>query len=553
MYLSHYNLKEKPFQISTDPKFIWLGENHKEALAALEYGVLDNKGFLLLTGDIGTGKTTLINALLERLSKKTIIANISDPILEKLEFLNFIANEFNIDMNFSSKVDFLIHFRLFLNDCYSKNKKVLLIIDEAHRLDQEFLEQIRLLSNIERQDTKLLNIFFVGQNEFLDIISDPKNRALKQRITINYHIDPLKKAEIKEYIHCRLRIAGHKGNTFSTGAINEIFSFSKGYPRLINIICDHALLTGYVKDTKTIDEEIIKECANELILPSERPTERIDYFKNEQKTLEESMYEAVGGPIVKSPRRKTRAIVLSALLVSLLGFLYYLGTFDYYIDKIIKFPIQSPISQAKLVLASTDVPQIKVARQNVNPVFQDSGKSPKALLPLTDPTSENYVASMQGEKDILEPPKAHKIQNQNSVEVHDQEDQLYKMHKPQQAPELASIPTQKILINFGYDSNDLSDEDFKTLVRIAKLIIQNPVAEIIVKGYTDSQGSDSYNRVLSKFRANLVKGFFVGQGISPSRIKTFGMGQKNPAASNMTSEGRKLNRRVEIDFNITKQ
>lgn len=164
MYLSHYNLSLKPFQISTDPKFLWLGENHKEAFATLKYGIMDNKGFLLLTGDVGTGKTTLINALINSLGSNVIAATIPDPNLEKLDFFNYIAKAFRIDKKFSGKGEFLIYFEQFLNAAYSKNKKVLLVIDESQRLNHVLLEEIRLLSNIEKQNTKLLNIFFVGQN-----------------------------------------------------------------------------------------------------------------------------------------------------------------------------------------------------------------------------------------------------------------------------------------------------------------------------------------------------------------------------------------------------
>ena len=280
MYLSHYNLKEKPFQISTDPKFIWFGEKHREALAVLEYGVIDNKGFLLITGDVGTGKTSLINALLKRLGNDFIVANITNPILEELDFFNIVADEFKINKLFINKADFLIHFSRFLNDCYSKKKKVILVIDEAHKLDQNLLEQIRLLSNIERQDTKLINIFFVGQNEFIDIISNQQNRALRQRISINYHLEPLKESDVKAYILHRLNVAGLGENIFNDHSIREIISLSNGYPRLINILCDHALLTGYVKGVKTIDEEIIRECANELFLKRENN----DYPKNDPKT-----------------------------------------------------------------------------------------------------------------------------------------------------------------------------------------------------------------------------------------------------------------------------
>lgn len=225
MYLSYYNLNEKPFRISTDPKFLWLSEKHKEALAILTYGIFDNKGFLILTGDVGTGKTTIINALLNNLDDDVIAAHITDSSLQGLDFFNFIANVFSIDKKSSTKGEFLNYLNKFLHDAYSKNKKVLLIIDEAQRLKPELLEEIRLLSNIERQDTKLLNIFFVGQKEFNNILIKPENRALRQRITINYYIKPLTKNEIKEYIKHRLNIAGSKKNIFSSSAMREIFFF----------------------------------------------------------------------------------------------------------------------------------------------------------------------------------------------------------------------------------------------------------------------------------------------------------------------------------------
>lgn len=178
MYLSYYQLETKPFQITADPKFLWLGEEHKEALAVLRYGVMDNKGFLLLTGEVGTGKTTLIKALVNTLGEEVIVATILDPGLEKEDFFNYICSAFNLEEKFSSKGVFLNQFSAFLNNAYQQRKKVLLIIDEAQRLDQLLLEEIRLLSNIEKQSAKLINIFFVGQKEFNNIILDPKKQSI---------------------------------------------------------------------------------------------------------------------------------------------------------------------------------------------------------------------------------------------------------------------------------------------------------------------------------------------------------------------------------------
>lgn len=268
MYRSYYQLKSKPFQISSDPSFLWLGEKHKEALAVLKYGILDNRGFLLLTGDVGTGKTTLINALKKTLDNRVLIATVPDPGLDRLDFYNYISSCFGLGRSFTGKGEFLTYFNKFLLKVHDKNYKVLLIIDEAQRLSHELLEEIRLLSNLEKETEKLINIFFVGQDEFNDILLKDENRALRQRLTINYHLKPLTALETENYIVYRLKVAGTDRRIFSPGAVHKIHEFSNGYPRLVNIICDHALLTGYVKELSTITERTVEECAGELRIRS---------------------------------------------------------------------------------------------------------------------------------------------------------------------------------------------------------------------------------------------------------------------------------------------
>jgi type II secretory pathway predicted ATPase ExeA/outer membrane protein OmpA-like peptidoglycan-associated protein len=347
MYLSYYNLKEKPFQISTDPKFLWLGEKHKEALAVLKYGIQENKGFLLLTGDVGTGKTTIIHALINSLDEETTVVIVSNPDLETFDFFKFIAKAFHIEKELNSKGDFLLCFADFLHQSYRDHKKVLLVIDEAQRLNQELLEDIRLLSNIEKQHSKLLNIFLVGQDEFNETLQMPENRAFKQRITINHNIQPLTERETGEYIRHRLRIAGAVEEIFSADALHEIYSFSCGYPRVINIVCDHALLTAYVKEKKEITADVINVCAAELELP--RQTSKV-----QPPPLAE----------LQPPRERTfgmRAGVFTvvALVIILAGYAFYSGRIDGWIThfkkalsgnvnqpehfKIVKVPImQSP-------------------------------------------------------------------------------------------------------------------------------------------------------------------------------------------------------------------
>ena len=288
MYLSHYNLVKKPFRLTTDPEFLWLGDKHKEALATLKYGVIDHKGFLLVTGDVGTGKTTLINALLESLEDDTLVANITNPLLDLIDFFNFIAISFNIFKKFNNKVDFIVHFSHFLNKVFLDNKNVLLIIDEAHRLSKELLENIRLLSNIELPEEKLINIFLVGQNEINQTLASQECRALRQRIMLTYQINPLSEIETFEYIKYRLKVAGTEIKLFNRRAIQEVYRFSNGYPRLINTICDHALLTGYSRDLKKITPAIIKECSQELRLPGETKKNTLSNFPYQPSYYEHS-------------------------------------------------------------------------------------------------------------------------------------------------------------------------------------------------------------------------------------------------------------------------
>jgi len=230
MYLRYYKLQHMPFQISPDPRFLWLGEKHKEALAVLRYGVLNNQGFVLLTGDVGTGKTTLINALVRDLGTDTFLINIEDPRLDKLDFFKLVAHTLGLESRLRTKFDFLVSFKDFLNQAHESKKNVLMIVDEAQKLSLDSLEEIRLLSNIERQDTKLLNVFFIGQDEFNDTLMRPECRALRQRITIVHHIVTLNEKETVEYVKYRLNVAGLNGRFSQTRRSKRSLHFQGGTP-----------------------------------------------------------------------------------------------------------------------------------------------------------------------------------------------------------------------------------------------------------------------------------------------------------------------------------
>jgi len=287
MYESFYGLNKKPFQITTDPSFLWMGKKHREALSTLKYGVMDNKGFLLLTGDVGTGKTTLINRLVEDIQERAYTAKIPDPGLSKYDFYRMVSRYFGLPIEVRTKSDFLEPFSRFLNDARAERKSVLLLIDEAQRLKHDLMEEIRLLSNLEHQDAKLLNIFFVGQNEFNGTLLQPENRALMRRITITYNLDPLDPSETCEYIRHRLKTAGAGYEIFSSAAMSEVYAFSSGFPRQINIICDLAMFFASQVNQRTISRKIVSQCR-----------ERISF------TVDESSAETPDN--IRAPAPKTR-------------------------------------------------------------------------------------------------------------------------------------------------------------------------------------------------------------------------------------------------------
>jgi general secretion pathway protein A len=266
MYEPYYQLKERAFNLTPDPRFLYFTERHCEALANLVYGIRERKGFLVLSGEVGTGKTTLINALLDTLERANVLsALIFNPLLSVSEFFEYLMNEFNLKAPGRSKSQILVTLNSLLLERYRMGQVTVLIVDEAQNLSSELLEEIRLLTNLETATEKLLQILLVGQPELSLKLNSPNLRQLKQRISLRCSLDPLSMFETKEYINTRLEIAGLPNQQiFADATIAEIFRSSGGIPRLVNTICDNALLTGYACDAKSVGIEIIREVCEDL-------------------------------------------------------------------------------------------------------------------------------------------------------------------------------------------------------------------------------------------------------------------------------------------------
>ena len=265
MYLEFYGLTEPPFSISPNPRFLFYSPRHREAFNHMLYGIRERKGFIQLTGEVGAGKTTLCRALLETLGKNFSTALILNPILNNDELVRAVATEFGITTKGLDRLEVLIEINRFLLQEVEENRDAVLIIDEAQDLTNESLEQIRLLSNLETNDRKLLQIVLMGQPELRDRLEDYSLRQLRQRITIRYHLTPLNRKELAHYVQHRLSVSGARGvPTFTGPALWRVYSYSKGIPRLVNALCDKCLLAGFVKQADEIDFGTVGRAIHEL-------------------------------------------------------------------------------------------------------------------------------------------------------------------------------------------------------------------------------------------------------------------------------------------------
>ncbi len=265
MYEAFYNLRVKPFELVPSPDFLFLSRSHRKALTYLKYGITEKVGFMLLTGEVGSGKTTLIRNLIKGLDSNIVLSKIFNTKVTSEQLISLINEDFGLNVNGKDKISLLRELNDFLIDQYAKKNNPILVIDEAQNLTPELLEEVRMLSNLETDDAKLLQIVLVGQPELKKVLARPELRQLRQRISISCHIYPITRAETEDYIFHRLEVAGNRDAViFKNGTVESVYNFSKGIPRLINIVCDFLMLAAFVEETKEISPDLVREVIGEL-------------------------------------------------------------------------------------------------------------------------------------------------------------------------------------------------------------------------------------------------------------------------------------------------
>ena len=281
MYRKYFGLGEAPFSIAPDPRYLYMSERHQEALAHLLYGISGDGGFVLLTGEIGAGKTTICRCLLEQIPPNCDIAYIFNPKLTVEELLSTICTEFGVayPAGRTTVKTFVDNINAYLLDAHARGRQAVLIIDEAQSLSVDVLEQMRLLTNLETNQRKLLQIILVGQPELAEMLARPELRQLAQRIVARYHLGPLAKSEVAAYVRHRLEIAGAQQPLFPTSLTGRLFSLSQGVPRLINVLCDRALLGAYLQGRERVDRTTLTQAAREVFFqPVSRRRRLLDFF-----------------------------------------------------------------------------------------------------------------------------------------------------------------------------------------------------------------------------------------------------------------------------------
>jgi general secretion pathway protein A len=490
MYSNFFGFSVKPFELTPDPRFLYLNEGLKETLATLVYGIRERRGFIIIIGEPGTGKTTLLNAAADELNENTKVAFIQNTSLAFEDMLHMALVDFDLakteeNLNKRNAIQRLNDFALKQNE---NNGTVVLIIDEAQNLNLESLENLRLLSNLQTRTHKLIQIVLAGQPELDITLQKRELRQLVQRVGLRRRTTPLNEKDAYEYIAHRLKIARYEGpQLFGNRAKKLIWFYSQGIPRTINILCDNSLLGAYALERKRIDSAIVDEAIQDLSEPSFS-----EVFGDSGDTEPDDpifqMDNGVASGFVTAAQKRLKkgASVFIAVIVVLL---IIAGIWFFKPDK----------SDSVAVYQNDPSPKLdgerapSLPQRNFSVVKADPGTPPS--VPIAD-------------------------------------DQL--------------------VVYFKHNSSEISDTSLEVLDRLSKLLMNKQDVKISIAGYTDSTGTKSYNIAISKKRAETVKNYLLNKGANLSEITAVGLGAQDFVASNETESGRKLNRRVEIELKFDK-
>ena len=375
MYASYFGLKENPFNLTPDPRFLYHSPFHKEAFDHLLYGINERKGFILITGGIGMGKTTLCRALLDQMDESTKSALIFNSFISDLELLQTINHEFGIEMDdaLATKKDYIDALNDFLVKTFQEGRNACLLIDEAQNLSISTLEQIRMLSNLETEKEKLIQIVLVGQPELNDILSNSNLKQLNERITVRYDLKGLGLKDIKDYMEHRLIVAGSQGeHHFHKGVYKKIYAYSMGNPRRINAVCDRALLIAYYKEKGRISKKIISQAIQDVKKEtSTKTTSETGWTENRTQTV---------------------------ILILILGVsIYFVGKFQNYMPDI--YAIQQKLQAAPVMPKTESKPDITQKEQTkpskkTASLFLDKNNSLTALFNLYK-NDDKYISGME--------------------------------------------------------------------------------------------------------------------------------------------------------------
>jgi len=315
MYETFYGFRSKPFTLLPDPEFLYPSKKHRMALTLLEYGLMNQASFSVITGDIGTGKTTLIRQLLSQMERDTVVGLITNTHQSFGELLQWILLAFNLESGTKDKVEMYKTFVDFLIGQYAANHRVILIVDEAQNMSHQALEELRMLSNVNTEKDQVLQVILVGQSGLRDNLRDPRLEQFAQRVTVDYNLEPLGGEETREYIHHRLRIAGGDPDIFSDEACDVVFRYSGGTPRLINLLCDTALVYGYAEQMQRIGRQLLEDVVRDKqmghIVPLKNPSFAESHTMQARESKQEIPSRTQRLPVAKDTKNKLRVAIAS--------------------------------------------------------------------------------------------------------------------------------------------------------------------------------------------------------------------------------------------------